>query len=191
MRMKGCLTAGHEGHGLGRRAILRLGLGGLAGIAAAPAFAATGGPRRRELHLHNIHTGERVRRTFWAEGGFVEDALRDIDFVLRDFRTGEVAEIDPGLLTMLHRLSLKAGADAPFEVISGYRSPKTNAALANNGNGVAKRSLHMRGMAIDIRLPGVQLRKLHGAAKSLKAGGVGYYPKSNFIHVDTGRVRYW
>lgn len=189
--MKGCEITKSAGTGIGRRTALQFGLSGLAGLAATPALGAVNGAAARKLSLHNLHTGETIRTTFWANGKFLTDALRDIDFVLRDFRTGDIAEIDPNLLVLLHRLSIKAGAGGPFEVISGYRSPKTNAALASNSSGVAKRSLHMRGMAIDIRLPGVQLRSLHRAAKSLKAGGVGYYPKSNFIHVDTGRVRYW
>lgn len=189
--MKGCFSTESGNYGIGRRAALRFGLAGLAGVAANPAFAALSTTGERKLSLHNLHTGESIRTTFWADGKFQVDALQDINFILRDFRTGDVEEIDPDLLVVLHRLNLKAGANAPFEVISGYRSPKTNAALASATGGVAKRSLHMKGMAIDIRLPGVPLRHLLGAAKSLKAGGVGYYPKSNFIHVDTGRVRYW
>jgi uncharacterized protein YcbK (DUF882 family) len=168
-----------------------MGLAGLAGFAASPARAALEGVGERKLSLHNLHTGETIRTTFWADGVFQVDALRDIDFVLRDFRTGDVTEIDPQLLVLLHRITQTTGVDKPFDVISGYRSPKTNAALASNSSGVAKRSLHMQGMATDISLPGVKLAHLRDAAKSLKAGGVGYYPKSNFIHVDTGRVRFW
>jgi uncharacterized protein YcbK (DUF882 family) len=111
--------------------------------------------------------------------------------VLRDFRTGDIEVIDPQLLVLLHKISQRIGKDEPFDVISGYRSPKTNARLASNSNGVAKHSLHMQGMAVDICLPGMKLAHLRDAAKSLKAGGVGYYPKSNFIHIDTGKVRYW
>lgn len=189
--MKGCFSTEPAGKGIGRRSILRFGVAGLAGIMANPALAALEGARERKLSLHNLHTGETIRTTFWADGVFQIDALRDIDFVLRDFRTGDVTEIDPQLLILLHRITQTTGVDKPFDVISGYRSPKTNAALASNSNGVAKRSLHMQGMATDVRLPGVRLAHLRDAAKSLKAGGIGYYPKSNFIHVDTGRVRYW
>ena len=164
---------------------------GLVGFAANPALAALETVRERKLALLNLHTGETIRTTFWADGVFQIDALRDIDFVLRDFRTGEVAEIDPQLLLMLHRITQATGTDEPFGVISGYRSPATNAALASSNNGVAKRSLHMQGMAIDIRLPSVRLRDLRDAAKSLRAGGVGYYPKSSFVHIDTGKVRFW
>ncbi|MBE9554024.1 MAG: DUF882 domain-containing protein [Proteobacteria bacterium] len=189
--MKGCFSTEPAGKGIRRRSVLRLGLAGLASFAANPALAALEGVRERKLSLHNLHTGETIRTTFWADGVFQIDALRDIDFVLRDFRTGDISEIDPQLLVLLHRITQAAGVDKPFEVISGYRSPKTNAALASNSSGVAKRSLHMQGMAIDVRLPGVRLPHLRDAAKSIKAGGVGYYPKSNFIHVDTGRVRFW
>jgi len=178
-------------NGIGRRSVLRFGMAGLAGIAANPAMAALESVGERKLALHNLHTGETIRTTFWADGVFQPDALRDIDFVLRDFRTGDVEAIDSQLLVLLHRISQKIGKDEPFDVISGYRSPKTNAVLASNSSGVAKRSLHMQGMAVDISVPGMKLAQLRDAAKSLKAGGVGYYPKSNFIHVDTGKVRYW
>jgi uncharacterized protein YcbK (DUF882 family) len=184
-------SKGVAGKGIGRRSVLRFGVAGLAGIAASPALAALEGVRERKLSLHNLHTGETIRTTFWADGVFQIDALRDIDFVLRDFRTGDVTEIDPQLLVLLHRITQTTGVDKPFDVISGYRSPKTNAALASSSSGVAKRSLHMQGMAVDVSLPDVRLAHLRDAAKSLKAGGVGYYPKSNFIHVDTGRVRFW
>lgn len=191
MRVKGCFSTEPAAGNVGRRAVLGFGLAAIAGLAAGPALAALDPAQERTLSLHNLHTGETIRTTFWADGAFQTAALRDIDFVLRDFRTGDVTEIDPNLLVLLHRLSLKAGVDAPFEVISGYRSPKTNAALASTSSGVAKNSLHMQGMAIDVRLPGQRLSHLRDAAKSLKGGGVGYYPKSNFVHLDTGRVRYW
>lgn len=191
MAMKGTITNKPANAGIGRRSVLGFGLAGLAGLAATPALAAIQNIGERKLALHNLHTGETIRTAFWADGAFQVEALRDIDFVLRDFRTGEVAEIDPQLLLMLHRVTQATGSDEPFAVISGYRSPATNAALASSGNGVARRSLHMQGMAIDVRLAGVRLRDLRDAAKSLQAGGVGYYPKSNFIHIDSGKVRYW
>lgn len=191
MRMINSFSTDSAAGLLGRRAILRLGLAGLASLAASPAFAALGAPPERTLSLHNLHTGETIRTTFWADGAFQPAALQDIDFVLRDFRTGDITEIDRELLVVLHELTRVTGVDAPFEVISGYRSPKTNAALARSSTGVAKNSLHMQGMAIDVRLPGMRLSHLRDAAKELKAGGVGYYPKSNFVHMDTGRVRYW
>lgn len=189
--MKDCFSTGPAVDNVGRRVILGIGLAGLASVAARPAFAALNKPRERKLSLHNLHTGETIRTTFWADGVFQTAALRDIDFVLRDFRTGDVTQIDPQLLVLLHRIAQTTGVDAPFEVISGYRSPKTNAALASASSGVAKKSLHMQGMAIDVRLPGLRLTHLRDAAKRFQAGGVGYYPKSDFVHIDTGRVRYW
>ena len=129
--MKGCFSTEPAGKEFRRRSVLRLGLAGLASFAANPALAALEGVRERKLSLHNLHTGETIRTTFWADGVFQIDALRDIDFVLRDFRTGDVSEIDPQLLVLLHRITQAAGVDKPFEVISGYRSPKTNAALGS------------------------------------------------------------
>ena len=118
--------------------------------------------------------------------------MAEVNRVLRDYRTGEVHPIEPKLLDLLHTLNqdMDCGGTA-FEVISGYRSPKTNAALHERSNGVASKSLHMQGMAIDIRLAGCDLKRLHDAAQSMRVGGVGYYPSLDFVHVDTGRVRYW
>jgi len=132
-----------------------------------------------------------VRATYWADGVWQPDGLRKINHVLRDFRTGDVMDIDPGLLDLMYRLRALVGTDEPFEIISGYRSPRTNAQLARQSSGVAKKSLHMEGKAVDLRLPGMKLSSLRRAALSLRGGGVGYYPKSGFIHVDTGRIRFW
>ncbi len=145
----------------------------------------------RAIAFHNLHTGENLAATYWAGGNYVPTALSDINHILRDFRTGDVAAIDHRLLDLLYQLRLRMESDEPFHVISGYRSPKTNSKLADQNNGVAKKSLHMKGMAIDVRLPGRQLDGLRQAAIALELGGVGYYPKSDFIHVDVGRVRYW
>jgi len=175
----------------GRRRILRLGVAGMASALASPALARIAGAADRRLAFYNLHTGERVRTTYWANGEWNPDGLQEIDTVLRDFRTGDVTTIDRRLLDLLYRLSHKMGTRRPFHVISGYRSPKTNAMLAAQSSGVARRSLHTKGMAIDIRIPGVELADLRKAALSLKAGGVGYYPNSDFVHVDTGRVRFW
>ena len=111
--------------------------------------------------------------------------------MLRDHRSDELTAMDPSLLDLLYNLQQKTQGHGPFHVISGYRSPSTNNKLRKNSKGVAKKSLHMQGRAIDIRLPGSELKTLQHAALSLQAGGVGYYPKSNFIHLDTGRVRFW
>lgn len=184
------ITAGRS-HAPGRRQVLRLGVAGLASALATPALARIAGSGDRRLAFYNLHTGEQVRTTYWANGEWNPDALQEIDMVLRDFRTGDVTTIDRSLLNLLYRLSHTMDTRQPFHVISGYRSPKTNAMLAAQSSGVAKHSLHTKGMAIDIRIPGIDLADLRKAALSLKAGGVGYYPKSDFVHVDTGRVRFW
>ncbi len=177
--------------GVGRRAVLRLGVAALATAAASPALAHTRRLPARAVALRNLHTDEFVRATYWVDGAWQPDGLREINRVLRDFRTDDVIRMDPGLIDLMHRLAKVVGTDAPFEIISGYRSPRTNAQLAGLNAGVAKKSLHMEGKAVDLRVPSVSLADLHRAAKSLQAGGVGYYPRSDFIHIDTGRIRYW
>lgn len=174
-----------------RRGFLGLCAGVAAGFVVTPAHAALSRQGQRVLTLRNLHTGEKITRTYWADGQYLQDQLAEVDHLLRDHRTDEIHPIDPHLLDVLHRLQHTVGSRKPFEVISGYRSPKTNAMLRSNSSGVAKKSLHMQGKAIDIRLPGQDLAKLRQAALGLKAGGVGYYPKSNFLHLDTGRVRFW
>lgn len=157
---------------------------------APPALAASSAAR--SLSVLNLHTGERLAATYWEAGTYVEDALASLAKVLRDHRTGETHAMAPGLLDLVARLQTEFGIAQPVQVISGYRSPRTNEALRQSGGGgVAKRSLHMDGLAMDIRLPGVELARLRDAAWSLQAGGVGYYPGSDFVHVDVGRVRRW
>ena len=151
-------------------------------------------PVERTLAFFNTHTGERVRTAYCGGGEYRPEALKEINHILRDFRANEIKPIDPKLLDLLHELGGTLETDQPFHIISGYRSPHTNAMLQSRGGehtGVASGSLHMVGKAIDIRVPGVKLDNLRAAARSLKLGGVGYYPSSNFVHVDTGRVRYW
>lgn len=176
---------------LSRRRFLLYSSAVAASLLANPLFAASRAPAERSLSLRNLHTGEKLTTTYWADGKYLTESRDEIEHLLRDHRTGERHQIDPQLLDLLYSLNCKVGACKPFHVISGYRSPKTNNKLRGKSGGVAKRSLHMQGKAIDIRLPGYDLRQLRRAALSLKAGGVGYYPKSDFIHVDTGRVRFW
>jgi uncharacterized protein YcbK (DUF882 family) len=145
----------------------------------------------RKVALHNLHTGESLQAIYWEEGRYVPDALAAVNKVLRDFRTGDQHPMDPGLLDLLDTLHVKVESRSPFQVISGYRSPRTNAMLHEHSDGVASKSLHMQGMAMDIRLDGVALDHLHKAALDVGRGGVGYYPTSNFVHVDVGRVRRW
>jgi uncharacterized protein YcbK (DUF882 family) len=148
-------------------------------------------PKERVLRLYNTHTGESLRSIFWAEGQFIPEALQDINKLLRDHRNNQVSAIDPALLLLLDQVSAKFGDHPTLHVISGYRSPESNAKLHENTTGVAKHSLHIEGKAIDIRLPGQDLAKLHKAAMAAGGGGVGYYPDSDFVHMDVGRVRYW
>lgn len=156
------------------------------GVAVAPLDLAP-----RQVSLHNLHTGESLRAIYWEEGRYIPDALAAVDRVLRDFRTGDQHRMDSGLLDLLDTLHATLDNRGPFQIISGYRSPKTNAMLHERSDGVASKSLHMQGMAMDVRLDGVALDHLHKAALSLGRGGVGYYPTSNFVHVDVGRVRQW
>lgn len=145
----------------------------------------------RTLSLHHLHTGERSRVTYWADGAYIREGLREINHLLRDHRTGDQHKMDPQLFDLLYQVQDRIGCRGEFHIISGYRSPKTNRMLRQNSNGVAKRSLHMEGKALDIRLAGCDIKQLHRAAKSVKVGGVGLYTASDFVHVDTGRVRYW
>ncbi|HTZ78826.1 MAG TPA: DUF882 domain-containing protein [Stellaceae bacterium] len=180
-----------QGRQSSRRRFLAGGLGAIACAAVWPAHAATRIDDRRRLSFVNLHTDEHVDLVYWADGSYEPGALRRIDNFLRDFRNGEIHQIDPQLLDLLVRLRARLRTTAPFHVISGYRSPATNAMLAAYTDGVASGSLHMQGMAIDIRVPNRPLRQLHKVALDLEAGGVGYYPRSDFVHVDTGRVRRW
>ena len=158
------------------------------GTASFPALAHV---RERRLTLQHLHTGEKLRTTYFADGRYIEEELRAVDHILRDWRTGEVKHIDPGLLDLLFLLRLKLETTAPYHVIGGYRSPQTNEMLRRMGRGVAKKSMHLQGKAIDFRVPGRRLALVHKAAVSLRGGGVGYYPRSDFLHMDTGPVRYW
>jgi uncharacterized protein YcbK (DUF882 family) len=176
---------------LSRRRFLRHAAGVAAGLLITPAHAGLTRQDPRVLSLRNLHTGEKLTRTYWAQGEYLAEPLAEIDHLLRDHRSDQSHPMDPQLLDLLHRLHHKVGSRKPFEIISGYRSPKTNAMLRGKSSGVAKKSLHMQGKAIDVRLPGHDLHKLRQVALSLKSGGVGYYPKSNFLHIDTGRVRHW
>jgi len=191
----------HEQKVLHRRAFL--GLGAFAAAAAlvpskaqaAIAAPSSGGKvRERALSFFNTHTGERLNTTYCSGGSYVPDSLRELNFILRDFRVNEIKPIDPRVFDLLHELGGTLETDQPFHIISGYRSAQTNAMLRERGGaatGVASHSLHMVGQAIDIRVPGVKLDHLRDAAKSLKIGGVGFYADLNFVHVDVGRVRSW
>jgi len=145
----------------------------------------------RALAFEHAHTGEKLSLVYWADGRYLPDALVRIDRFMRDHRTGQIHPIDPKLLDLLHEVQRRTGNRAPFEMISGYRSAATNERLRAQGHRVAKRSLHMVGKAIDLRLPDLNTRRLRDAAVAMRRGGVGYYARSNFVHLDTGRVRKW
>jgi uncharacterized protein YcbK (DUF882 family) len=147
----------------------------------------------RALAFHNTHTGERLESPFQVNGRWSEDGLKAVDWILRDHRTGDVARIDPELLETLWLLQnavVRPGTSATYEVISGYRSPFSNEILRKHSGAVARHSLHLKGMAVDVRLTGVSLALLRDAALDLRKGGVGYYA-GEFVHLDTGRVRRW
>jgi uncharacterized protein YcbK (DUF882 family) len=151
-----------------------------------PALLAT-----RQLSMVSTHTGERLAIRYFEGGQYVPAALGQLNHLLRDHRTGDVSVIDPALFDRLHALAQCAQCEPHFEIISGYRSPATNDKLRESSSGVAKHSLHMEGRALDVRLAGASCAKLRDMALAMKAGGVGYYAKSNFVHLDTGRVRSW
>lgn len=180
---------------LSRRTLLKVGLTCMAGMALPlPSFAQLSGPgdRERSLSLFNTHTGESLQSVvYWSGGDYLPEALADINFLLRDHRTDQIKPMDPKLFDLLHILSNKLDNHKPFQIISGYRSPESNRKLRQTSSGVAKKSFHLAGQAVDIRLPGRNLAQLKRAALNLRAGGVGYYPQSNFVHVDTGPLRSW
>jgi uncharacterized protein YcbK (DUF882 family) len=177
-----------------RRDFLKLSAGVLAGsFLPLPALAATlrSADAKRTVALFNIHTSETATVCYYDQGHYRPEALDKIDYILRDYRTDEILPIDPLLLDQLYALKTRIRPRTPFHVISGYRTPATNAMLRHISTGVARTSLHTKGQAIDIRLPGYNTRRLRDLGLKLKAGGVGYYPKSDFVHLDTGNVRSW
>ena len=145
----------------------------------------------KALALLNPNTGEQLKLTYFAQGRYIKDALHEINFLFRDYHNGAIHPIDLALLDQLHDLKHKLEIRKPFHIVSGYRSPVTNADLRRHSDGVAKNSLHMEGRAIDIRIEGFDSRTIRNAALSMQRGGVGYYGKSNFVHLDTGSIRTW
>lgn len=188
--------------GIYRRDILKLAGGAIFnGALVTSAGAALIGPARatvapadtgvRRLAFINTHTGDTFAGAYWEAGGLIPDALQAIRYVMRDHRSNEMHAIDPRLLDQLHALRSQLDTNAPYQIISGFRSAASNASLAAQSSGVATRSLHMEGRAIDVRVRGVDTARLRDAAIAMQAGGVGYYQSSDFIHLDTGRVRRW
>lgn len=190
---------------LTRRRLFALGAAGTAALVTAPAWArdpAEWGqsnlswgwaklPVGRTLSFRHTHTDETLNVVYYENGRYLPGALEEVNYLFRDFRTDEVREIDPRLLDTLYAIRLKMETTEPFDVLSAYRSPETNAMLRRTGWGVARNSLHMQGMAIDIRLPDREARYIARAARDMERGGVGYYARANFVHVDSGSVRTW
>ena len=185
-----------------RRKLLKAGLLGAATIivpigagaaqwAVEPANFILQPTANRALSFYNVHTGETLRIVYFEQGEYVPGALLKVNYFFRDFRANEIKSIDPRLLDLLHRINRALDTSLPFNLISGYRSPATNAWLASQSEGVAHHSLHMDGMASDINVQGRSLALLQTVALAMRGGGVGYYPRSDFVHVDTGRVRRW
>mgnify|MGYP006279321707 CR=1 FL=1 len=178
---------------LSRRSLLGFAAGALllTPLARAQSFLADTAAASRTLSFVHTHTGESLSLDYWCDGQFQSQCLMPLNHFLRDFRTNEVFSMDIGLLDILYELQVLANQTATFEVISAYRSAQTNAMLRKSSSEVAQKSLHMEGKAIDIRISGFSTKKLQQLALANQRGGVGFYAKSDFLHVDTGRVRSW
>jgi uncharacterized protein YcbK (DUF882 family) len=167
-------------------------LGALLSAASAPALARNITDRPRQLSFHHLHTEDRINVVYRIGDCYQRGALQQLNYFFRDFRTGDTVAIDPQLFDLLYDVKTHLGdSDAHFEVLSAYRSPKTNSMLRSTSCGVAKNSLHLTGQAVDVRFPDLPIRYIRNAAVDLGRGGVGYYPSSNFVHLDTGTVRCW
>jgi uncharacterized protein YcbK (DUF882 family) len=159
-------------------------------LTAAPSTAQA--TQERRLRMFHTHTNERIDVVYYRDGEYLQEALQRLDHLLRDHRTGDILEIDPEVLDLLWKLARAVdNPDGEYQIICGYRSPATNEMLRDKSSGVAKRSQHLLGKAIDVRLTGTDTAELHRAALELELGGVGFYEKTDFVHVDTGRVRRW
>jgi uncharacterized protein YcbK (DUF882 family) len=177
-----------------RRFLSNLACGALLSIATPTLSHAAKGRFHapKSLAFQNINTGEKLKLTYFEKGRYIKPALREINFVLRDYRTGDIHPIDIDLLDQLNDIKLMLGlSNRPFHIISGYRSPSTNFKLHHESSGVANNSLHMLGKAIDVRIEGIDTKRIRNAALALRRGGVGYYDESNFVHLDTGKLRNW
>jgi len=175
-----------------RRRLLALGGAAIgAALIPLPAFATLSTPRPRILTLSNLNTGEKLKAEFFDGKGYIKDELTRLNHFFRDYRANKTRAIDPSLFDQLFRLQTLLGSNKPVQLISGYRSVDTNNELRSHSRGVARKSYHTKGQAMDFHIEGVPLSQIRKAALSMKAGGVGYYPSSNFVHIDTGPVRHW
>jgi uncharacterized protein YcbK (DUF882 family) len=177
---------------LGRRGFLKWVTGGAGALALAPGLLKAAILNERYLLFYNPNTGDSIRRVYWTpRDGYIREAISEISWALRDHHNDQVKLFDPNVLDQFYALQLQLGLGQPVNVISGYRSPSTNWMLCEGSRRVARNSYHMQAMALDIRVPGGRVSDLYRAARGLGAGGVGYYPRSNFVHIDSGPVRYW
>jgi uncharacterized protein YcbK (DUF882 family) len=149
------------------------------------------GSKEKSLTIHNPNTREALSAVYWSDGHYRNCALEKINHIMRDYHTGEITPIDVRLLDLLYELNSESGNNSPIRLISGYRSKKTNERLRRQGRSAAKNSFHMQGMAVDFQLAGTNLHTLFKRAADKQAGGVGYYPRQSFIHIDVGPIRYW
>ncbi|MBL8659046.1 MAG: DUF882 domain-containing protein [Rhodospirillales bacterium] len=176
---------------LGRRRFLGIGFVAAAALAPVPGWAKASPRQERALSLLHAHTGERLNTVYYANGRYIPSALKQINYILRDYRINEIKPVSPQLLDLLYALGGRLGTGGAFEVLSGYRSAETNALLGQRNRGVAKHSLHIEAKAIDIMVPGVGAREVARVARDMRGGGVGYYPRHSFVHVDIGDIRTW
>ena len=193
-RTQATVSQSDDGTRISRRRFLKLGTLMAAGLAMPKVLYATPRPDERGqrlLKFYNTRTRERLEVCYCRDGHYDQNAIKAVNTILRDHRTDEVHPIDLRLLDLLHAIRTKVGQDSCLHIISGYRSPATNAMLRHRSNGVARKSLHMKGFAADIRIPEIRTRALRKIALAMRQGGVGYYPKSDFVHVDIGLVRTW
>ncbi len=174
-----------------RKFLLKAGMT-TAGLILGPELAQAAMKKDRLLMMSNPHTGEKIRTVYWTPSdGYIRESLASVSHFMRDFRQNQIKPIDPKLLDIVHAISLNIGRHRRFEVMSGYRSPKTNRMLSRRSKNVARKSYHMRGKAVDFQVKNISARHLRRVALALGRGGVGYYPGARYIHVDTGSVRTW
>lgn len=180
---------------ISRRHFLTLGSGlalsGIVGPASARPLPNTPSPAQRSLHLVNLYTQESDSVTYWMNGRYVPAAMERLNYLMRDHKTDSVFAIDPALYDLVWNLRHTLKANGPLQIVCGYRTQENNAAMRRVKRGVAKNSYHMQGKAIDLRISGISVNKIGATARGLKAGGVGVYRGSQFVHVDTGPVRSW
>ncbi len=191
---KTCTDENIDNQGMTRRKLLKMGLvTAVAGIIPCETMAAVSKYlyEERALCVYNLHSKEYIDVVYWKNGKYDKNALNDLNYIFRDHYNGAEKKMAPRLYDFLYAIQQKLECKDPFHLISGYRSPATNSKLRKKNRAVAKRSLHVKGKAADIRLPGQSIKNLRRVAYELKVGGVGYYPNSNFVHVDVGRVRFW